>query len=98
MYIIMDPNVVKQLEEDEMIPPMEQNVKVANNEPLVKTERKLSRKRCSRGKHRNPKTSRCNKKCKDGYTRTMKSRKCVKKCSVGYKRTKTSRRCVKKTK
>ena len=71
----MDPSVAKQIEEDEMIPPMDNNVKPTT---AVKTVRKLSRKRCPRGKRRNTKTKRCNKKCEPGYNRSKTSRRCLK--------------------
>lgn len=79
--------------EPEMIPPMEQQPIVREpmmapkpiiREPIVtpypmpvKTQTRR-RKRCPKGKRRNPKTRRCNKKCPAGYKRNKSTRRCVK--------------------
>ena len=61
----------------EMIPPMEKTPMPAKPAIAV-TKKTHKRRRCSRGKRRNPKTHRCNKKCPAGYKRSKTSRRCVK--------------------
>jgi hypothetical protein len=47
--------------------------------PVKPMKTSTKKKRCSRGKRRNPVTKRCNKKCKEGYKRSKTGRRCVKK-------------------
>ena len=69
----MDASIAKQIDKEGMIPPLE-----ADDKPVVKQVRKLTRKRCPRGKRRNPKTRRCNTKCKVGYKRSKTGKRCLK--------------------
>ena len=44
----------------------------------VKKVRTLKRKKCVKGKRRNPKTKRCRKSCKSGFRRNKKTHRCLK--------------------
>jgi len=52
--------------------------------PTVKRTRKVTdsvtkkRKRCKKGRRRNPKTRRCNKKCPPGYKKNATNKRCIK--------------------
>jgi hypothetical protein len=60
----------------DMIPPMEELQ--IQSVIAVKKNKTQRRKRCSRGRHRNPITKRCNIKCKEGYKRNKTSSRCKK--------------------
>ena len=82
MYIEIDMNMIEPIEELLLKPKSTKN----------KTQK---RKRCPKGKRKNPVTARCRLKCKPGSKRFKRKSRCLKDCKSGYSRSRKTLKCVK---
>lgn len=60
----------------------EKNIFKVDTQPLTikktKKVKTVKKKKCPKGKRRNPKTKRCRKSCKIGFRRNKKTHRCLK--------------------